>query len=132
MHTATEETPTVEPAAGMHERCNNPFCRARFPFTDGKFTRMKALDGSSTATRSAQADCISPDAATAGADMKKKRCAICGLKLGLGVRFRNRWTTAGWKHLRFCGKRCAEREKHDRNKQTLWYSFLAHLTHADA
>jgi hypothetical protein len=45
MHTATDETPTAELAAGMHERCNNPFCRASFPFTDGKFTRMKALDG---------------------------------------------------------------------------------------
>jgi hypothetical protein len=48
--------------------------------------------------------------------MKKKRCAICGSKLGLGVRFRNFWTTAGWKHLRFCGKRCEDTAKRENHK----------------
>lgn len=31
-------------ASGDHERCGNPRCRTRFPFTDGKFQRVKGLD----------------------------------------------------------------------------------------
>jgi hypothetical protein len=38
--------------------------------------------------------------------MKKKVCAQCGRKLPLGVRFKNRWTKDGWKHLRFCSAYC--------------------------
>lgn len=32
-------------ASGSHERCGSPYCRTRFPFVDGKFQRVKALDG---------------------------------------------------------------------------------------
>src|SRR5258705_375628 len=31
-------------ASGSHERCGSPFCRKRFPFTNGKFQRVKRLD----------------------------------------------------------------------------------------
>jgi hypothetical protein len=31
-------------ASGSHERCNSPYCRKRFPFSDGKFQRVKGLD----------------------------------------------------------------------------------------
>jgi len=32
-------------ASGNHEQCHSPFCRKRFPFIDGKFQRVRALDG---------------------------------------------------------------------------------------
>ncbi len=41
-------------ASGSHERCNSPYCRKRFPFSDGKFQRVKGLDEEGTATACAQ------------------------------------------------------------------------------
>ena len=58
--------------------------------------------------------------------MKKYRCAECGGKLGLGVRFRNLWDGISWFHLRFCSTRCEERHEHSRRSSLQgerWYSF---------
>lgn len=35
-----------------------------------------------------------------------KRCAQCGGKLGLGIKFRNLWNGKWWVHLRFCSSLC--------------------------
>jgi hypothetical protein len=37
-----------------------------------------------------------------------KRCAQCGGKLGLGVKFRNLWRGYRWVHLRFCSRVCEQ------------------------
>jgi hypothetical protein len=51
-----------------------------------------------------------------------KRCAVCGGRLGLGVRFRNLWNGRWWVHLRFCSTRCEnsyELEHRQRTQQNL-------------
>lgn len=62
--------------------------------------------------------------------MKKyrDRCAECGGRLGLGVRFRNLWNGAFWYHLRFCSSRCEEKNENCRrqgNRENSWLA-LAH------
>jgi len=32
-------------ASGDHERCASAYCRKRFPFNDGRFQRVRGLDG---------------------------------------------------------------------------------------
>jgi hypothetical protein len=57
-----------------------------------------------------------------------KRCAQCGGKLGLGVRFRNLWVGSWWVHLRFCSSLCEhnnELERRAANEQRRWLTFLA-------
>ena len=54
------------------------------------------------------------------------RCAECGGKLGLGVRFRNIWNGVYWFHLRFCSARCEEKNENlrrDANRETRWLAF---------
>lgn len=56
-----------------------------------------------------------------------KRCAQCGGKLGLGVRFRNRWNGRWWLHLRFCSSLCEhnyELEYRQEKDRARWMSFL--------
>jgi hypothetical protein len=45
-----------------------------------------------------------------------KRCAFCGGRLGLGVRFRNRWNGTWWQHLRFCSAFCEANDELERRK----------------
>jgi hypothetical protein len=46
MHVVSNNEPSIEDlGTGRHERCNNRFCRGRFPFIDGKFTRVRGVDG---------------------------------------------------------------------------------------
>jgi hypothetical protein len=52
-----------------------------------------------------------------------KRCAQCGGKLGLGVKFRNLWNGRWWIHLRFCSALCEdnhELEHRKQHEQTRW------------
>jgi len=59
--------------------------------------------------------------------MKKKRCAQCHGKLGLGVRFRNLWRD-GWQHLRFCSAKCEtlfEQKLRDARARVRWFGFSA-------
>jgi hypothetical protein len=45
----------------------------------------------------------------------------------LGVRFRNRWTSDGWKHLRFCSAYCEqldEQTHHQQVQQHRWHAYL--------
>jgi hypothetical protein len=59
--------------------------------------------------------------------MKKKRCAQCKGKLGLGVRFRNLWRLGQRLHLRFCSSYCEatyELERRNANRQVRWLSYL--------
>jgi hypothetical protein len=56
-----------------------------------------------------------------------KRCYMCGRRLGLSVRQRNRWTGFSIEHMRFCDSVC-ELAYADYlrflNKQTRWFSYL--------
>jgi hypothetical protein len=59
--------------------------------------------------------------------MKRHRCAGCGNKLGLGVRFRNLWNGTTWLHLRFCSANCETRNELVRRNATRpdrWFSYL--------
>jgi len=61
--------------------------------------------------------------------MKRKLCTQCGGKLPIGVRFKNRFTSDGWQHLRFCSKLCElnnEQEHRIANQQHRWHAFLQH------
>lgn len=52
-----------------------------------------------------------------------KRCAQCGGKLGLGIKFRNLWNGRWWVHLRFCSSACEhthELEHRREREQTRW------------
>jgi hypothetical protein len=54
-------------------------------------------------------------------------CAQCNGRLGLGVRFCNRWMGSWWKHLRFCSQKCKAAYEHDQylqSSQNRWFSFL--------
>ena len=56
-----------------------------------------------------------------------KNCAQCNGRLGLGVRFCNRWMGSWWKHLRFCSQKCKAAYEHDQylqSSQNRWFSFL--------
>jgi len=58
----------------------------------------------------------------------KQKCAHCGGKLGLGIKFRNLWNGRGWDHLRFCSSRCESRYESERrhdNARNGWLSALA-------
>src|SRR5262249_24047164 len=62
-----------------------------------------------------------------GGGMRKKVCAQCGRKLPLGVRFKNRWTKDGWKHLRFCSAHCEainETARLQTVRQDRWIAYL--------
>lgn len=58
--------------------------------------------------------------------MNKRRCAECGEKLGLGVRFRNLWDGTTWLHLRFCSAVCEahnELLRRTASKRGRWLSY---------
>lgn len=58
----------------------------------------------------------------------KNRCAQCGGKLGLGVRFKRYFDNWSWTHKRFCSNFCAhmyDQEVHiAKQKQRAWIKFL--------
>jgi hypothetical protein len=57
-----------------------------------------------------------------------KRCAQCGGRLGLGVKFRNLWNGREWVHLRFCSGLCEDAHElaHRRElEQSRWLSAQA-------
>jgi hypothetical protein len=61
--------------------------------------------------------------------MGKKTCAQCGAKIGLGVRFLNRWTGQAWQHLRFCSKLCEENNELEHHvevqRRRTWFDYLS-------
>lgn len=57
----------------------------------------------------------------------KKQCEMCSGKLGLKVRFRNRWNGIWFEHYRYCDEICEQAHQELllwMSQQTRWQVFL--------